>query len=210
MADWHVARAGRTLGIYPEETIRAYYAEGRVAPNDFVWTSGMVQWQSARDVFGAPANPAANVPVPPKLHWGWVLLLTIVTFGLFYVVWSFVQAVWVRRIDRESNALKLLIAYLVITVIGEAVADIAGNNLPLVIIGSLVSLIGMSVMVAAYFSMRRSLIAYYNSVEPIGLKLSWWMTLIFNLLYLQYHLTRIAKWKLGDAPAPLQSISTSR
>jgi hypothetical protein len=191
MAQWHVARAGKTLGIYPEDAMRAYFAQGRVAPDDFVWTHGMAQWQSAREVFGAPTN----VPLPPKLHWGWVLLLTIVTAGLFYVIWSFVQAVWVRRLDRESNALKLLIAYLVLTVVGEALSDTAGHNLWLVIVGVLISLIGMTVMVYAYFSMRRSLIAYYNSVEPIGLKLSWWMTLIFNLLYLQYHLTRIARRK---------------
>ena len=92
MAQWHVARAGKTLGIYPEDAMRAYFAQGRVAPDDFVWTHGMAQWQSAREVFGAPTN----VPLPPKLHWGWVLLLTIVTAGLFYVIWSFVQAVWVR------------------------------------------------------------------------------------------------------------------
>jgi hypothetical protein len=195
MADWHVARAGKTLGIYPDEAMRTYYAEGRVVPTDFVWTSGMAQWQSAREVFGAPANPAANVPLPPKLHWGWVLLLTIVTAGLFYVIWGFVQAVWVRRIDRESNALKLMIAYLVLTVVGELLADTASRNTALVILGALISLIGMTVMVYAYFSMRKSLIAYYNTVEPIGLTLSWWMTLIFNLLYVQYHLTRIARRK---------------
>jgi hypothetical protein len=200
MADWHVARAGKTLGIYPEEAMRAYYAQGRIAPGDFVWTLGMAQWQSAREVFGAPPAGRADVPLPPKLHWGWVLLLTIVTAGLFYVVWSFVQAVWVRRIDPGSNALKLLIAYLVLAVVGEVLSDIASDNTWLVIVGALISLIGMTVMVSAYFSMRRSLLAYYNSVEPAGLMLSWWMTLIFNLLYLQYHLTRIARQKESQIP----------
>ena len=193
MADWHVARAGKTLGTYPEDAMRAYLAEGRIAPDDFVWTSGMAQWQSAREVFGASPAVRPDVPLPLKLHWGWVLLLTILTAGLFYVVWSFVQAVWVRRIDPASDAVKLLIAYVVLAAIGEAVADTAGGNMWLVIVGTVISLIGMTVMVSAYFSMRRSLLAYYNSVEPIGLKLSWWMTLIFNLLYLQYHLTRIAR-----------------
>jgi magnesium-transporting ATPase (P-type) len=200
MAEWHVARAGKTLGIYPEDAMRAYLAQGRVAPDDFVWTAGMPQWRSAREVFGDTANPPANVPLPPKLAWGWVLLLSIVTAGLFYVIWSFVQAVWVRRIDRESDALKQLIAYLVLTVIGEALTDAAGNNMWLVIVGVLISLIGMTVMAVAFFSMRRSLLAYYNNVEPIGLKLSWWMTLIFNLLYLQYHLTRIARRKEAASP----------
>ena len=36
---------------------------------------------------------------------------------------------------------------------------------------------------------------YYNSVEPINLRLSGVMTFFFNILYLQYHMTRIARWK---------------
>jgi hypothetical protein len=197
MADWHLARAGQTLGIYPEDQMRAYYAEGRVAPGDLVWTPGMAQWLQASLVFGA----AAKLPPPPKLHWGWVLLVSVLTAGLFYIVWAFVQAVWVRRVDPRSNAVKLLVAYLVLTIAGEFLADGAGKDSPLVIAGALVSLGGMVAMIVAYFSMRRSLLAHYNEVEPVGLTLSWWMTLLFNVLYLQHHLTRIAKWKQGGAPA---------
>jgi hypothetical protein len=36
---------------------------------------------------------------------------------------------------------------------------------------------------------------YYNTVEPINLRLSAVMTLFFNVLYFQYHMTRIADWK---------------
>ena len=188
MADWHLARGGKALGVWPEDTIRAYYAEGRVAPDDLVWTAGMAQWLPAKLVFGRAA-----VPPPPKLHWGWVLLLAIATLGLFYVIWAFVQAVWVRRIDPSSNALKLLVVYLVLTVVGELVADNASRDTLLVIAGALTSLAGMVVSIVTYFSMRRSLLAHYNGVEPIGLRLSWWMTLVFNVLYFQHHFTRIAK-----------------
>ena len=50
--------------------------------------------------------------------------------------------------------------------------------------------------------MRRSLLAHYNEVEPVGLELSRVMTLIFNVLYFQYHFTRIAKLKEAGAVAP--------
>jgi len=43
--------------------------------------------------------------------------------------------------------------------------------------------------------MRRSLLNYYNTVEPIGLQLSPVMTFFFALFYFQYHFTRIANWK---------------
>jgi hypothetical protein len=47
----------------------------------------------------------------------------------------------------------------------------------------------------AIFGMRSSLVRYFNTVEPIGLRLSGVMTLFFSLLYFQYHLSRIAEWK---------------
>jgi hypothetical protein len=56
--------------------------------------------------------------------------------------------------------------------------------------------IAVSIMaITAFFRMRRGLLDYYNSVEPIGLKLSGAMTFFFSIYYLQYHLTRIANWK---------------
>ena len=45
------------------------------------------------------------------------------------------------------------------------------------------------------FGVRKSMVTYYNSVEPIGLRLSGIMTFFFNFLYFQYHFSRIANWK---------------
>jgi len=47
----------------------------------------------------------------------------------------------------------------------------------------------------AIFKMRTSMESYYNSVEPIGLKLSGVMTFFFNVLYFQHHFSRISRWK---------------
>jgi hypothetical protein len=133
------------------------------------------------------------------LHWGIVLLLSMVTLGLFYIVWAFVEAFWVRRIDRNSNAVTLLVVYLVLTVIGEILTDAApAKDSPLALIGALVSFSGAIVSLFAFFSMRRSLLAHFNEVEPIDLKLSRAMTFFFNVVYFQYHFARIAKWKEGE------------
>lgn len=34
----------------------------------------------------------AYLPPPPSLHWGWVFLLSILTLGIFAIVWPFIQA----------------------------------------------------------------------------------------------------------------------
>jgi hypothetical protein len=189
MADWHLARNGKTLGVYPEDQLRDYVREGRVAPTDLVWTSGMEQWRPAGEAF------AGSHPAPPRLHWGWVLLLTIVTFGLFYIVWAFVQAVWVhRRIDGKSRALYWLVAYLALSILGEGITGAAASNASgQAAAGALVSLVGVAAFIAAAFSVRRSLLQHYNRIEPIGLELSGVMTFFFGVLYFQFHFTRIAK-----------------
>jgi hypothetical protein len=215
---WHLSRGGRTLGVYPDDKIREYIAQGRIGADDLVWKPGMAQWLPAGQVFGfahespapepalepvqsQPEAPALrpDTPPPPALHWGWVLLLSVVTLGLFYVVWAFVQAAWVKRIDPQSNALKLLCVYLALAVVGEWMADTADKDSPLVLAGALLSLAGAIVSIVAFFSMRKSLHAHYTHVEPIGLKLGPVMTFFFNVLYFQHHFTRIAKWKAGGA-----------
>ena len=51
----------------------------------------------------------------------------------------------------------------------------------------------------ARFTMRNELERYYNTVEPIGLRLSGVMTFFFGGLYFQYHLNRINDIKRGMA-----------
>ncbi|MGH9612941.1 MAG: hypothetical protein ACRD4P_07675 [Bryobacteraceae bacterium] len=59
----------------------------------------------------------------------------------------------------------------------------------------ILALASTALCVAAALNIRSSLLRYYNSVEPIGLQISAPMTLFFQVLYLQYHFTRIARWK---------------
>jgi hypothetical protein len=216
MEDYHLSRGGRTLGVYPEDRIREYIAQGRVAATDLVWKTGMANWVPAADLFHfapqptAPLTdayaaqaiepavlpPARAVPAPPNFHWGWVLLLSVITLGLFYIVWAFVQAVWVKRMDSSSNALALLAIYLVLTIAGEWLADTAASKeAPQVLAGALLSLAGAVASIFAFFSMRRSLLARYGDggIESTGLKLGRVMTFFFNVLYFQHHLTRIAR-----------------
>src|SRR5258708_4319748 len=45
------------------------------------------------------------------------------------------------------------------------------------------------------FNIRSSMVRYYNTVEPIHLRMSGVMTFFFHVLYIQYRMSRIAKWK---------------
>jgi hypothetical protein len=75
----------------------------------------------------------------------------------------------------------------------EVVAAVLGFFFVMIIAGMAIS---------AFFRMRRGLLDYYNSEEPIQLKLSGVMTFFFSIYYLQYHLRRIATWKkTGQLPA---------
>jgi len=141
--------------------------------------------------------------MPPNMHWAVVLILAMVT-GIFGLIWFFIQAGYVKKIDPASRARKFLIFGLV-AILAQIVATLAiaaaaamGSNAAAAV-GGLLTLIlaiaGMVLMLSAVFGMRRSLIDYFNTAEPIGLKLSGVMTFFFNILYFQYHLSRIAEWK---------------
>jgi hypothetical protein len=62
---------------------------------------------------------------------------------------------------------------------------------------SLLEVAGVVSLYAAIYSMRRTLEIYYNTVEPMRLRMSGVMTFFFTTVYLQYHMNRIAmrKWK---------------
>ena len=137
------------------------------------------------------------------MHWAVVLILAWFT-GIFGLIWFFIQAGYVKKIDPASRARKFLIfgllAMLAVTVAIFVSADAAamGSTESGAAVGFLAVILVIASMVfwfSAIFGMRRSLIDYFNTVEPIGLRLSGAMTFFFNILYFQYHLSRIAEWK---------------
>jgi hypothetical protein len=171
-------------------------------------------------VFGTPqpvlgqAAPGANIP--PALHWALVLLIAAFTGGIFITIWIFIQANWVRSIDPASRAVRDLIIAILLPILGMVVlvgalvaAGVATgfqgmNHLSAAAASSMVMgfvgmfalcIIGMVFHIKAFFGMRDSMERYYNSVEPINLRLSAVMTFFFNTLYFQYHMSRIADWK---------------
>jgi hypothetical protein len=156
---------------------------------------------------------AAGINVPPNLHWALVLVIAIFTSGLFLTIWIFIQANWIKSINPASRAIRDLIIGIFAPFIGFViliVMAVAGgistgfDHMNTEALGTLslgiLALIGMGLVglvfhIKAYFGMRDSMLRYYNSTEPINLRLSAVMTFFFNTLYFQYHMSRIADWK---------------
>ena len=147
--------------------------------------------------------------MPPSLHWVVVWLLGGITLGLFQLIWCFKQAGFVKKIDPASKAtlfltlaligqLVLVLGAVGMVVVSSSSGGVAGGvasvGAIMGIVGLLILLIGIFCLVAI-FGMRGSLVRYYNTVEPMGLRLSGVMTFFFSFLYFQYHMSRIARWK---------------
>jgi hypothetical protein len=149
----------------------------------------------------AAPMPRAGSPEPPNMHWAVILILSWVTGGLAALIWVFKQAAFVKKLDPASKAVVLL-AVSLIAMVGQlalaftmfnsrSMSDIAAVSGIMMLLNLVVAVVGL----IAVFGMRKSIVRYYNTVEPIGLQLSGVMTFFFSILYFQYHFSRIAEWK---------------
>jgi preprotein translocase subunit SecY len=133
------------------------------------------------------------VPDPPRLHWGWVLVLSLVTFGIFGMVWLIVQANWVRKVYGRSRSLPWTVAYasilpaffLFAILLGVLGALLHLQNVDAVMASAtlLVRVLVFVLWIVSVFKLRDEL-----SAEPIDIPLSGVMTLLFGPVYFQYHL----------------------
>ncbi len=145
--------------------------------------------------YGAGAIPPPMLlselprPSPPRLHWGWVLVLDFLTRSLFGVVWLVVQANWVRKVRGHSTAFILSIIHMLFYPGLFAMAFTAGmmgaiDGSPLVtaitVVGSVTAVV---LWVATVFTLRSEL-----SASPIDIPLGGVMTFFFGPLYFQYFL----------------------
>ena len=143
---------------------------------------------------GGVSQPAQGYgPVPVDFHWALVLLIGILTCGLFTSVWLIVEAAWIRKIKPASNAIFYIVFSIIAVYAGRVMVGFrrvepSPGGLLLLLAGVVVYFIGV-------FNMRSDLEECYNTVEPINLQLSGVMTFFFAVYYFQHHFSRIAQWK---------------
>jgi hypothetical protein len=154
---------------------------------------------------GGAAMPAVGAgPVPPDFHWALVLLIGICTCGLFLWAWWIVEAAFVRKVNSESKGLLLVILSLASYFLGGFLNGFiaAMNHSQPSPLGPLFSLAGIVLIIIGEFQMKSDLEDYYNTVEPINLRLSGVMVFFFNIFYFQHHFSRIAQWKKSGVLQP--------
>ena len=214
-----VTRNGQTYGPYTLEDLQRYVASGNILPSDMAKSDEMPDWLPVAQILGVasgtigatptayaapPAYPPASViayPDPPNLNWGLVLLFGILTCGLFSVIWDLVQALWVKRVQPQSNALTYFIIFVVLWFLnlGSSIARSAlmlrgsvPHQSPLSV---LIALAGLVLLIVFRFAMRASIEQHFNGPEPLGIILSGVMTFFFGGIYFQYKLNQINDMK---------------
>src|SRR6266478_6955473 len=133
--NYFIKRDLQEYGPYTLSELQRYVASGNVLLTDLCRSEGLSDWVPVSQVIGnipvpvaAPAPTAASAaaaaaalyPAPPSLHWAIVLLLTIVTCGLFLWIWALVEAYWVRKVQPESKGM-ILWAFAVVLSLIEVV-----------------------------------------------------------------------------------------
>jgi preprotein translocase subunit SecY len=133
------------------------------------------------------------VPDPPRLHWAWLLVLSIVTFGFFGSVWMIVQANWVRKVRGRSRTLPWAIAnasalpalFLFALVMGAlgAAYQLENTQTDVAIAVEWARVIMGALWLITIYMLHNEL-----SEHPISIPLSGVATFFFGPIYFQYHL----------------------
>lgn len=149
----------------------------------------------------------AYLPSPPSLHWGWVFLFSLLTLGIFAIIWPFIQAGWVRKIDPRSSASLMLglslggivVSFFLIppwTPVGDATPMTASERL-----GWLLQLASSVLFYGAYFAMSAS-IRRHMAIYGLPIRIGGITLFFFNMLYLQGQLTWLAHWQQTGRAQP--------
>jgi len=200
MTDW--VPVSQVIGNIPIP-LAAGTAAG-VSGGGTVYSGGTV-YDGSTAGFGVQALPMQGNPiVPPDFHWGLVLLIGVVTCGLFFSAWMIVEAVFVRKIKPESKGLMFVIISIALSYVGGFANGFysALNHTNPQPLSGLITLISVAILLVGAFQMRSDLEEYYNTTEPINLQLSGVMTFFFAIFYFQHHFSRIAQWKKTGILAP--------
>ncbi len=159
--------------------------------------------------FGDASADRAALPPPPSLHWALVWLFAVLTLGIFAVVWPFIQANWVRKIDRQSHATLLLGLAMVCFVIGYplyfvGIASMLDGGTGMVGFAGLLLLAYWVLYLVAYFSMAGSMRDKLAS-PALPLEIGGVTLFFFTMFYLQGQLSWLARWKRTGQTTPRAS-----
>ena len=126
---------------------------------------------------------AATIVKAPTLRWPFVLILSLVTLGLFEDAWLLWQSRWAKKVDPQSRATMFLIGGLLLFLIGGVLVELSDFK-PL---AGWIEFGGLVLSQVGNFSVKGTMEKHYN------VALSGIMTIFFSTVYFQYHFDRLAK-----------------
>ena len=202
--NYFISRDTQEYGPYTLADLQRYAASGEIALTDLAHGEGLTDLTPVAHIIGtipAPARPVPtpvstiDYPDPPNLHWGLVLLFSILTCGIFEIVWEIIQAAWIKRLEPLSKALVFLAAAAACLVLLFFASLAAAANPNAHAYTAVFNLAYTVLFLIGRFSLRNTLEQHFNTAEPLGLGLSGVMTFFFGGIYFQYHLNRIVQIK---------------
>jgi hypothetical protein len=149
------------------------------------------------------STPVAGqiAPKPPSLHWAIVFVLSIVTLGLFACLWMFRQARFARKLDASNMAtgqiatsFALVFGAILFNAVNAITVARGGESTDPGFTGVVMLFFILFMLISAYREIRRTLTTQY------GIQMSAVLTVIFNVYYVQYHLSRIVRLQCPRAP----------
>jgi hypothetical protein len=154
------------------------------------------------------ADEPTSIPWFLTLSWGWLIVASVIDQVLHKLLhwqpllcvnvlelWSIVQAAWLIKVDRRSQAIYWFAAGYILDLLYIFVPLLHRAHVGLIIFAILV----VSVLIAGRFVFRRDMLRYFNEVDDAGLTLSPWMSLFFGTIYFQYHFNEIAEFKMKQS-----------
>ncbi|HEY2352024.1 MAG TPA: GYF domain-containing protein [Candidatus Acidoferrum sp.] len=210
--NYFVKRDIQEYGPYTLSELQRYTATGNVLLTDLCRSEGMTDWVPVSQVIGnipvpapgattavAGSIPAMSLyPAPPSLHWGVVVLLGIITCGVFGWVWALVESSWMKKVAPASKAMMLYGIAIGLILCGtvyrfyEASQGMGRSGLE-----SLFNLAGGILWIVASFSFKASIEEHFSTVDPMpsAMNLSGVMTFFFSIYYFQFHFTKVNEAK---------------
>jgi hypothetical protein len=228
---YQITRGGQTYGPYTLADLQRYVASGHVLPTDLAKSDEMAEWLPvsqilnpagtpppapptapytaapttgyAASAYPAPAYPGAGDQFsdPPNLHWGLVLLFDLLTCYVFQIVWNFVIAIWMKRVQRNSQAVIYYavgygLALFQTAFVWPTIIITLHGGTPVTHPGlQILGVISLIIRIVGHFNMKSSLEEHYNTVEPMGLRVNGILVFFFGGLYLQSQLNRVNEIK---------------
>ena len=120
---------------------------------------------------------------PPTLRWTLVLILSLVTLGLFEDAWLLWQSRWAKKVDPRSRATMFLVGGLLLFLVGGVFTELSDFER----FAGWIEFGGLILSQVGNFSVKGTIEKHYK------VSLSGMMTIFFSAIYFQYHFDRLAK-----------------